>query len=58
MRLSKHVEKYYWDRHLLARGYFGTTSGKVTDEVIRDYICQQERNEPSDGVDNLQVPKS
>ena len=30
----------YWGRHFWARGYFCTTSGNVTDEVILQYIEQ------------------
>ena len=45
-------------RHLWARGYFVASSGNVTDEAIIEYIRQQEGNEPSDGGDNFQIPKS
>lgn len=32
------LKKRYWGRHFWARGYFCTTSGNVTDEVILQYI--------------------
>jgi len=51
----KHLQKQYWGRHLWARGYFGATSGVVTDEVIKEYIRHQEGTEPNDGGDNFQV---
>ncbi len=54
----KHIQKQYWGRHFWARGYFVATSGNVTDEVIMEYIRQQEGNEPSDGGDDFQVTKS
>ena len=54
----KHLQKQYWGRHLWARGYFVATSGNVTDEVIMEYILQQDGSEPSDGGDNFQLPKS
>ena len=54
----KHLQKQYWGRHLWARGYFVASSGNVTDEVIMEYIRQQEGTEPSDGGDNFQLPKS
>ena len=34
------LRKRYWGRHFWARGYFCTTSGNVTDEVILQYIEQ------------------
>ena len=54
----KHLQKQYWGRHLWARGYFVASSGNVTDEVIMEYIRQQEGTEPGDGGDNFQIPKS
>jgi putative transposase len=35
------LRKEFWGRHLWARGYFVATSGKVTDEVIAQYIESQ-----------------
>ncbi len=54
----KHLQKQYWGRHLWARGYFAATSGNVTDEVVREYIRQQEGTEPDDGGDNFRVTPS
>jgi len=54
----KPLQKQYWGRHLWARGYFVATSGNVTDEVIREYIRQQEGTEPDDGGDNFRVTPS
>ena len=54
----KHIQKQYWGRHLWARGYFAASSGNVTDEVIMEYIKQQEGVEPNDGGDNFQITKS
>ena len=31
----KHLSKRYWGQHLWARGYFVSTTGVVTDEVIQ-----------------------
>ena len=31
-----HLKKRYWGQHIWARGYFCTTVGQVTDEMIRD----------------------
>ena len=33
-----HLKKRYWGRHFWARGYFCSTSGLVTDEIILQYI--------------------
>lgn len=54
----KHIQKQFWGRHLWARGYFVASSGNVTDEVIAEYIRQQEENEPGDGGDDFHVSKS
>ena len=32
------LRKRYWGRHLWARGYFSSTSGNVTDDMINEYI--------------------
>lgn len=33
-----HIRKRYWGRRFWARGYFCTTSGNITDEVILRYL--------------------
>ena len=32
------LKKRYWGRHFWARGYFCTTSGNITDDVIMSYL--------------------
>ena len=32
------LKKRYWGRHFWGRGYFSTTSGQITDEVILQYL--------------------
>jgi putative transposase len=54
----RHLQKMFWGRHLWARGYFVASSGNVTDEVIMEYIRQQEGTEPDDGGDNFRLSKS
>ena len=39
---NKQLSKMFWGRHLWGRGYFVATSGNVTDEVIMEYIENQE----------------
>lgn len=38
-----HLRKRFWGRHIWARGYCCRSSGKVTDEVIKAYIAQQDQ---------------
>ena len=40
--------KEFLGRHLWARGYFVATPGNITDEVIMEYIKNQEDNEKDD----------
>ena len=37
-----HLRKQYWGRHLWARGYLAVSSGNITDEMIQQYIEEQE----------------
>jgi len=41
----KELNKQYWGRHLWARGYFAATTGNITDEIIMEYIRNQEIEE-------------
>ena len=43
-----HLRKKFWGRHIWARGYFCCSSGNVTDEVIMQYIEQQDHDQDSD----------
>src|SRR6202047_1843198 len=36
------LRKRYWGRHFWARGYFSTTSGNITDDVILQYLKYHE----------------
>ena len=37
-----HLRKRFWGRHFWARGYLAVSSGTVTDEMIKEYIEEQE----------------
>jgi putative transposase len=37
-----HLRKTYWGRHFWARGYFCCSSGNVTDDIIKQYIDNQD----------------
>ena len=45
MQEHKQLSKIFWGRHLWGRGYFVATSGNITDEVIVEYINNQEDKE-------------
>jgi len=39
---NKQLQREFWGRHLWGRGYFVATSGNITDEVIMEYIENQD----------------
>jgi len=41
----KELNKIYWGNHLWARGYFVASSGNVTDDIIAEYIMNQDKIE-------------
>jgi putative transposase len=43
-----HLRKKFWGRHLWARGYLAVSSGTVTDEMIKQYIDEQEGEQVAD----------
>jgi putative transposase len=38
----EYLRKIFWGKHFWARGYMAVSSGNITDEMIREYIEQQE----------------
>jgi putative transposase len=44
MQENKQISKQFWGHHIWARGYFVATSGNITDEVIMEYINNQDDN--------------
>jgi len=38
----EYLRKIFWGKHLWARGYMAVSSGNITDEMIKEYIEQQE----------------
>ena len=38
------LKKQFWGQHLWATGYFCRSVGSVTNEIIKDYIENQEKN--------------
>jgi putative transposase len=47
-----HLRKRYWGQHLWGRGYFCATVGNITDDMVKQYIENQMKEE---GKDNFQV---
>ena len=39
---NKVLKQKFWGNHLWARGYFAVSSGNITDEMIMEYIKEQE----------------
>lgn len=50
----KVLNKQFWGQHLWARGYFAASSGNVTDDVIIEYINNQDIEEHQKG-DNFSL---
>jgi putative transposase len=41
----KELQKRYWGQHLWSQGYFCRTVGSVTDEIIKEYIENQNKSD-------------
>ena len=50
----KELNKQYWGRHMWARGYFVASTGNVTDEIIAEYIANQDLDERTQS-DNFNI---
>src|SRR6185503_476597 len=37
-----HLRKRFWGRHFWPRGYLAVSSGNITDEMVKEYIEEQE----------------
>jgi len=37
-----HLRKQLWGRHVWARGYLAVSSGTITDQMVEEYIAEQE----------------
>ena len=49
-----HLRKQFWGRHFWARGYLAVSSGNLTDEMIQQYIDEQE-GEPVQDDSRFQI---
>ncbi|WP_258087042.1 IS200/IS605 family transposase [Xenorhabdus bovienii] len=43
-----HLKKRYWGRHFWGRGYFCTTVGQLTEEMIKGYLAHHFEPNPDD----------
>lgn len=50
----KELNKEFWGQHLWVRGYFVASSGNVTDEIIKEYIQNQDLQEKTK-TDNFEI---
>ena len=49
------IRKKYWGCHFWGRGFFSSTSGNVTDEVINNYIDNHVDAHKSDNINNISL---
>lgn len=48
------LQKQFWGKHFWSRGFFAATSGAITDEMIMEYIENQDDDSDKRG-DNFTV---
>ena len=49
------TKKRYWGRHFWGRGYFSSTSGNVTDDMINAYIDSHVDAHQSENISNISL---
>ena len=49
------IKKRYWGRHFWGRGYFSSTSGNVTDEMINAYIDSHVDGHRTENVNHISL---
>lgn len=49
------IKKRYWGKHFWGRGYFSSTSGNVTDEIINAYIDGHIDAHRSENLNNISL---
>lgn len=49
------IRERYWGRHFWGRGYFSSTSGNVTDEIINAYLDNHVDAHRSDNISNISL---
>ncbi len=54
LQACAHPRKLCWGRHLWARGYLAVSSGTITDQMVTQYIAEQE-GEPIQDDSRFQI---
>ena len=49
------IRKTYWGCHFWGRGFFSSTSGNVTDDVINNYISNHSDAHQSNNIANISL---
>ena len=49
------IRKKYWGCHFWARGFFSSTSGNVTDDIINNYIDNHSDAHKSNNLSNISL---
>ena len=49
------IRKKYWGCHFWGRGFFSSTSGNITDDMINEYINQHSDAHKSDNIKNISL---
>lgn len=49
------LKKIYWGKHFWGRGYFSSTSGNVTDDVINEYINNHIDAHKPESINNIRL---
>jgi putative transposase len=49
------IRKKYWGCHFWARGFFSSTSGNGTDDMINEYINNHTDAHKSDNISNISL---
>ena len=49
------IKKRYWGKHFWARGYFSSTSGNITDDIINEYIDNHTEAHRPNNINNMRL---
>jgi putative transposase len=49
------IRKTYWGCHFWGRGFFSSTNGNVTDDIINNYINNHSDAHQSNNVNNISL---
>ena len=49
------IKKQYWGCHFWARGFFSSTSGNITDDIINNYINNHSDAHNSNNITNMSL---